>query len=105
VLGRLGFGGAAVPVIVGGRGGVGRMRWRVARPVVESVMTGDDERRRNQVMKLACSGCSGEGDVVEVASVDEEGMQDLVKTVVEIEGGRNTKGGGSGWLTDVGKRR
>ena len=41
------------------------MRWRVARPVVESVKIGDDERRQNQAMKLVNSGCSGEDNVVE----------------------------------------
>ena len=43
-------------------------------------------------MKLVNSGCSGEDNVVEVASVDEEGARDLVKTVVGIERSRNQKG-------------
>ena len=62
------------------------MRWRVARPVVESVKVGDDERRQNQAMKLTYSGCSGEDNVVEVASVDEEGARDHVKRSLGIEG-------------------
>ena len=64
--------------------------------VVRSVNIGHDERRQNQAMKLAYSGCSGEDDVVGVASVDGEGARDLVKTMVGIERSRNTKGGGSG---------
>ena len=60
------------------------MRWRVARPVVESVKIGDDERRQNQAMKLAYSGCSGEDNVVGMASVDGEGSKYLVKKIVEI---------------------
>ena len=68
------------------------MRWRVARLVVESVKIGDDERRQNQAMKLVNSGCSGEDNVVGMASVDGEGSKDLVKMIVRIEGGRNTKG-------------
>ena len=54
------------------------MRWRVARPVVESVKIGDDERRQNQAMKLVNSGCSGEDNVVSMASVDGDGSKDLV---------------------------
>ena len=49
------------------------MRWRVARPVVESVKVGDDERRQNQAIKLTYSRCLGEDNVVGVASVDGEG--------------------------------
>ena len=68
------------------------MRWRVARPVVESVKIGDNERRQNQAMELVNSGCSGEDNVVGMASIDGEGSKDLVKTVVGIERSRNTKG-------------
>ena len=38
-----------------------------------------------------CSGCSGEDNEFGMASVDGEGMQDLVKTKLEIERHRNTK--------------
>ena len=43
-------------------------------------------------MKLAYSECSDEDNVVEVASVDEEGARDLVKTVVGIERSQKQKG-------------
>ena len=68
-------------------------------------MIGDDERRQNQAMKLVNSGCSSEDNVVGMASIDGEGSKDLVKTIVRIEGDRNTKGYGSGWLTGVGNLR
>ena len=68
-------------------------------------MIGDDERRQNQAMKLVNSGCSGEDNVVGMASVDGEGSKDLVKTIVEIDRGCHTKREGLGWLTGVGKRR
>ena len=64
-----------------------------------------DKRRQNQAMKLAYSECSGEDNVVEVASVDEEGARDLVKTVVRIKRSRNRKGYGSVRLTGVGNLR
>ena len=83
---------AVAPAIVGGGGGVYDMQRRVARPVVGSVKVGDDERRQNQAMKLAYSECSGEDNVVEVASVDEEGVRDHVKRSLGIEGSRNRKG-------------
>ena len=83
---------AVAPAIVGGSGGVYNMQRRVARPVVESVKVGDDEWQQNQAMKLAYSECSGEDNVVEVASVDEEGARDLVKTVVGIKRSRKQKG-------------
>jgi hypothetical protein len=47
---------AAAPVIVGRGGDVYEMRWRVARPVVESELVGDDERRRNEAAKLGAPG-------------------------------------------------
>ena len=68
-------------------------------------MIGDDERRQNKAMKLVNSGCSGEDNMVGMASVDGEGSKDLIKTIVGIEGGRNTKGYGSGWLTGIGNLR
>ena len=77
----------------------------MARPVVESEMVGDDERRQNQAMKLAYSGCAGEDDVVGVASVEGEGMQNLVKRNLGIESSRTTGEGDSGWLTGGGIRR
>ena len=52
-------------------------------------------------MKLANSGCSGEDNVVGMASVDGKGSKDLVKMIVGIERSRNTKGQDSGWLTGV----
>ena len=70
---------AVAPAIVGGGGGVYDMQRRVARLVVGSVKVSDGERRQNQAMKLTYSGCSGEDNVVEVASVDEERARDHVK--------------------------
>ena len=81
------------------------MSRRVARPVVESVKIGDNERRQNQAMKLVNSGCSGEDNVVSMASVDGEGSKYLVKKIVEIKRSQNPKGYGSGWLTGVGNLR
>ena len=78
------------------------MRWRVARPVVESVKIGDDERRQKQAMKLVNSGCSGEDSMVGIASVDGEGSKDLVKTIVGTERSWHT---GLRRLTSVGNLR
>ena len=65
----------------------------------------DDQGRRTATKrsgKARCSGCSGQDNVVEVASVDEEGARDLVKMMIGIEGIQHKKGEGSGWLTGVG---
>ena len=58
-------------------------------------VVGDDRGRRTATKrsgKARCSGCSGEDNVVGMASVDGEESKDLVKTVVGIERSRNTKG-------------
>ena len=74
----------------GGSGDQGRQR-RCLGDAVESFSSGgvvDDDRGRRTATKQSgearCSGYSGEGNVVEVASVDEEGARDLVKMVVGI---------------------
>ena len=70
---------AEVPVVGGGGGGVKGMQRGVAVSRVVSEAIGDDGWRRDEVMKLGRSGCSGEDDEVGVASVDEDRMQDHVK--------------------------
>ena len=52
-----------------------------------------------------CSGCSGEDNEFGMVSVDGEGKQDFVKTIVRIERSRYAKGEGLGWLTGVEIRR
>ena len=57
----MGWGGsgvmvAASPATVRGGGDVRRLQRRVARPVVESEMVGNDERRWNKVTKLGAPG-------------------------------------------------
>ena len=65
------------------------------------------ERRTDagRVDETRCSGCSGEHNEFGMASVDGEGKQDFVKTILRIERSRYTKGEGLGWLTSVEIRR
>jgi hypothetical protein len=55
-LGRLGVVVATAPAVVGSGGSVYRLQSGVARPVVESDMVGDGERRRNKVVKFGAPG-------------------------------------------------
>ena len=68
-----------------------------------------DGRRRQTVTERSGearhSGCSGEDNEVGAVAVDEEESQDHVNESAGIERDRNTRGGGSGWLTGIGIRR
>ena len=92
---------AVAPAIVGGGEGVYEMQ--------QSGSSGggvcDDQRRRTATErsgKARCSGCSGEDNMVGVASVDGEESKDLVKTDVGIGRNRHT---GLRRLTRVGNLR